>query len=99
MLQATPYHLRHQHLRISWQSHGNSIEYMSSYNISRPGLWLPLSDDETSNPRLFSGTVIVSQAVRDHLVLTFCEREPKRKLVSIIVSRTPHTLSNEVWIC
>lgn len=44
----------------------------------------------------FTGTLQVMKAVKDHLVLTFCQMLPKGQLFSIVLSRRPNTLTTEV---
>lgn len=44
----------------------------------------------------FTGTLQVMKAVKNHLVLTFCQTLPKGQLFSIVLSRRPNTLTTEV---
>lgn len=44
----------------------------------------------------FAGTIQVMKAVGNHMVLTFCQSMPGSQLFSVVVSRSPNSLSVDV---
>lgn len=74
-------HLRHeppnQYLRLSWDEKNKNLEYTLNYSEENPGLWMSVGDQSGSMLDLqyqqFRGTIQVTKAVHDHIVLTFCD--------------------------
>ncbi|XP_066904753.1 uncharacterized protein [Halyomorpha halys] len=77
-------------LRLLWTENAGIIEYTFSVDhIRHPSLWISIGAQNGTllnrKYRQFAGTVEVTKAVGDHMVLTFCT--PGREIYSVVLSR------------
>lgn len=94
-------HLNTRYLRLVWSEKDDNIEYNFNYTMNHPGLWTNVGEQRGSMVALnkysqFTGTVQVVKAVSDHLVLTFCSSDVHHSIYTIVLSREPQGLSQDV---
>ncbi|XP_037817738.1 uncharacterized protein LOC119607727 [Lucilia sericata] len=94
-------HLSTRYLRLIWSEKDDNIEYNFNYTMNHPGLWTNVGEQRGSMVALnkysqFTGTVQVVKAVSDHLVLTFCSSDLHHSIYTIVLSREPQGLSQDI---
>ncbi|XP_046806929.1 uncharacterized protein LOC111683244 [Lucilia cuprina] len=94
-------HFNTRYLRLIWSEKDDNIEYNFNYTMNHPGLWTNVGEQRGSMVALnkysqFTGTVQVVKAVSDHLVLTFCSSDLHHSIYTIVLSREPQGLSQDV---
>ena len=94
-------HLNTRYLRLIWSEKDDNIEYNFNYTMNHPGLWTNIGEQRGSMVALnkysqFTGTVQVVKAVSDHLVLTFCSSDMHHSIYTVVLSREPQGLSQDV---
>ncbi|XP_065360000.1 uncharacterized protein LOC135953900 [Calliphora vicina] len=94
-------HLNTRYLRLIWSEKDDNIEYNFNYTMNHPGLWTNVGEQRGSMVALnkysqFTGTVQVVKAVSDHLVLTFCSSDLHHSIYTIVLSREPQGLSQDI---
>lgn len=88
-----------KYLRMNWDEHAATFDYLLSYNESQNGLWSSAASHIAQMPhqnhqyRQFTGNVQVIKAVGNHIVLTFCQSTPMPKIFTVILSRHLNGLS------
>ncbi|XP_037939321.1 uncharacterized protein LOC119672369 [Teleopsis dalmanni] len=88
------------YLRLVWSEGIDDLEYTFNYTDLNPGQWLNVGEQRGSLMAMnkytqFSGTVQVVKAVSNQLVLTFCGNDLRSSIYTIVLSRTPQSLSEE----
>uniref|UniRef100_T1P8D8 Uncharacterized protein n=1 Tax=Musca domestica TaxID=7370 RepID=T1P8D8_MUSDO len=94
-------HSNTRYLRLIWSEKDDNIEYNFNYTMNHPGLWTNVGEQRGSMVALnkynqFTGTVQVVKAVSDHLVLTFCSSDLHHSIYTVVLSREPQGLSQDV---
>ncbi|XP_061402941.1 uncharacterized protein LOC133338852 [Musca vetustissima] len=94
-------HSNTRYLRLIWSEKDDNIEYNFNYTMNHPGLWTNIGEQRGSMVALnkynqFTGTVQVVKAVSDHLVLTFCSSDLHHSIYTVVLSREPQGLGQDV---
>ncbi|XP_023940169.2 uncharacterized protein LOC112047317 [Bicyclus anynana] len=88
---------QHRHLRLLWDENGQKTEYSLFFRNESAGYWETFDKQNGSiamrlQYQQFTGTVQVLKAVKDHLVLNFCQAATNgmpAQLYSVLFSREP----------
>ncbi|CAH2268748.1 uncharacterized protein LOC120623409 isoform X2 [Pararge aegeria] len=88
---------QHRHLRLLWDENGHMTEYSLFFRNESAGYWETFDKQNGSlaarpHYQQFTGTVQVLKAVKDHLVLNFCQAASNgapAQLYSVLFSREP----------
>ncbi|XP_045760430.1 uncharacterized protein LOC123864200 isoform X1 [Maniola jurtina] len=91
---------QHRHLRLLWDENGQMTEYSLFFRNESAGYWETFDKQNGSlasrqHYQQFTGTVQVLKAVKDHLVLNFCQPASNGappQLYSVLFSRQPGTM-------
>ncbi|XP_075162361.1 uncharacterized protein LOC142235026 isoform X2 [Haematobia irritans] len=94
-------HTNTRYLRLIWSENDDNIEYNFNYTMNHPGYWTNLGEQRGSlvarnKYNQFSGSVQVVKAVGDHLVLTFCSSDIHHSIYTVVLSREPQGLGQNV---
>lgn len=91
---------RFLHLLWDERKKNLNVEYTLNYTEANPGLWFSVGDQSGSMLDLqyqqFRGTIQVIKAVHDHIVLTFCDFNVNSGFFTVVLTRQPQGLGEDV---
>lgn len=90
-------------LTLKWTEGADVLVYRLNVSNMRSALgrWHSVGKQEGSmtrreNYQHFDGVVLVLKAVEDHMVLTFCHRNPERAPYTLVLSRAQHIPGDDI---